>query len=301
MFRLFVIALLLCPAVADAQSSQQEAPLPAFVLQLPASVANMLIVETGSSTLFEYPHHDGELGSPTSRYISIGQNGAGKQRAGDRRTPLGIYFINEQLDTSRLHEKYGPTAFSLDYPNEWDRLSERSGDGIWLHGVTPGSDRRPPLDTDGCVALGNSELLELAGSLRPLVTPVLITREIRWDARENIAATRADLNAALADWKQSLLAGDLHRYQSLYANDFRHWGMNRDDWLAYRNRSFAHAVDDVSLEDVVLLADPEEDGLYLSRFRQTVVETDRTVVTIKRLYWKRSVDGELKIVAEDNG
>jgi len=52
---------------------------------------------------------------------------------------------------------------------------------------------------------------------------------------------------------------------------------------------------------VLLLADPEDDGLYLSRFRQAITYDDRTIATIKRLYWRRSEDGELRIVAEDNG
>jgi hypothetical protein len=91
--------------------------------------------------------------------------------------------------------------------------------------------------------LGNEELLELAGVLQPGVTPVLIARKIRWDSRENIEVLRDDLNTVLDTWKQSLLAGDLHRYQSLYSENFRHWGMNRGDWLAYRQTSFATEVD----------------------------------------------------------
>ena len=298
MFRLIVIAFLFGPGSVMAEAVDR---LPAHVLQLPEAIANILIIETESSTLYEYSHSRRGLEPPKKRYVSIGQNGVGKQRAGDRRTPLGIYFISEQLDTSRMHERYGPTAFPLDYPNEWDRLNERSGDGIWIHGVTPGSDHRPPLDTDGCVALGNSELLELAEVLVPHVTPVVITRDIRWDAEDNIAALRDELNVVLDTWKQSLLSGDLHRYFSLYDSDFQYRGMGRDEWLAYRQPSFAVAVDDVSLDEVVLLADPEHKGLFLSRFRQTIVKPERTVVTIKRLYWKRSEDGGLKIVAEDNG
>jgi hypothetical protein len=57
----------------------------------------------------------------------------------------------------------------------------------------------------------------------------------------------------------------------------------------------------VALHEVLLLADPEEAGLYLSRFRQRIGDDERTVETIKRLYWQRSADGNLRIVAEDNG
>ena len=60
-------------------------------------------------------------------------------------------------------------------------------------------------------------------------------------------------------------------------------------------------IEDFRLDDVLLLEDPENDGLFLSRFEQVIVEPDRKVATTKRLYWRRDENGELKIVAEDNG
>jgi murein L,D-transpeptidase YafK len=234
--------------------------------------------------------------------MSVGQNGVGKERAWDRRTPLGIYFIDEQLDTSGLHERYGPMAFPLDYPNVWDRINERSGDGIWIHGVAPNGGRRPPLDTDGCIALPNDELLALAQQLIPLVTPVIIAREIRWTGAEQIALLRTEINDALEAWAESQRAGDLYGYLSLYADDFSYHGMNRGEWAAYRLHAMNSAVvQGISLQDVLLLADPEDDGLYLSRFRQSINDDGRTIITIKRLYWRRTSEGDLKIVAEDNG
>ena len=77
--------------------------------------------------------------------------------------------------------------------------------------------------------------------------------------------------------------------------------MSRDQWASYRVATFAAAVDAISIDNVLLLADPEEEGLYLSRFRQSIAEGDRTFTTSKRLYWRRDGAGQLKIVAEDNG
>ena len=119
---------------------------PAYLLEMPDSVGLVLIAETATSTLHYFGPGENGARKQGGSYMSIGQRGAGKQRAWDRKTPLGIFFITEQLDTSKLHEKYGPTAFPLDYPSIWDRLNRRSGDGIWLHGVTPNAGRRPPLD-----------------------------------------------------------------------------------------------------------------------------------------------------------
>jgi len=299
MIRPLTLAVLLLPGVLAAQPGDG---LPAYLLQVPETVAAIFVAETNTATLYRFKV--GTTGPEYSdeRYMSIGQNGVGKTRAWDRRTPLGIYFVNEQLDTSGLDEKYGPMAFPLDYPNVWDRSNERSGDGIWIHGASPHGGRRPPLDTDGCIALSNEELLALKDQLMPLVTPVIIVRQISWLSSEQIAATRAELAAVLDLWAESRRSGDLHQYLSLYADEFEYRGMGRDDWAGYRLQTVSTTpIREFELQDVLLLADPEDSGLYLSRFRQIIVDGERTIVTTKRLYWRRTGDGALKIVAEDNG
>jgi murein L,D-transpeptidase YafK len=298
MSRLALIVLLLVPVAPHAQ----QGTLPVYLLEIPKSIDTILIAETETSTLHKFVSGDDGLQPQREIYMSVGQNGVGKQRAWDRRTPLGVYFINEQLDTTRLHEKYGPMAFPLDYPNIWDRINRRSGDGIWLHGVTPNAGRRPPLDTDGCIALPNEDLMALEEDLVPLVTPVLIARQIDWAGAEQVAALRDELRQALDTWVTSYKSGDLHQYLSLYADDFSYRGMNRDEWAAFRTQSITKAPpQSVELTDLLLLADPEYAGLYLARFNQAIVYDDRRIATVKRLYWRRTADGRLVIVAEDNG
>ena len=210
--------------------------------------------------------------------------------------------MTERLDTTRLHERYGPVAFPLDYPNIWDRRKHRGGDGIWLHGVDRRGGQRPPLDTDGCLAVPNEEILALEPVLEPTRTPVIIAREVRWADPADIAALRAELRSVVDAWANSIRTGDLHRYLSLYADEFTYRGMTRPQWAKYRVATLgARAIEDLRLDDVVLLADPEEDGLFVSRFQQVTVEAGRKVVTTKRLYWQRETGGELRVVAEDNG
>jgi hypothetical protein len=77
--------------------------------------------------------------------------------------------------------------------------------------------------------------------------------------------------------------------------------MNREEWAAYRTQSIMRApAVRIELDDVLLLADPEDSTLFLTRFHQDIVYEDRAISTVKRLYW-RLADGKLKIVAEDNG
>jgi murein L,D-transpeptidase YafK len=302
MIRGLIFALLFSPYLLAAAGDEPSSGVPAYVLKLPAAVKTVLIAETGTATLHRYVADEQGLLLSNAQRMSIGQEGVGKEKAGDRRTPLGIYFVMEELDTSNLHEKYGPVAFPLDYPNAWDAANHRSGSGIWIHGVMPGSGTRPERDTDGCIALPNEELLSLGPHLTPLQTPVIVAREIRWTSTQEIDATRDQLLAALKLWASSYRDGDWNRFLSLYSQDFAYRGMNREEWSAYRVQTVgARSIDDFTLDDVLLIADPEEDGLYLSRFRQSISESGRTNTTTKRLYWRRSASGDLKIVAEDNG
>ncbi len=279
-----------------------ESLLPAYLLEVPESVTDILIADAGSATMHRFERSGKGVVAVDQRYMSIGTAGAGKQRAWDRKTPLGVYFITETLDTSKLHDKYGVAAFPLDYPNAWDRYNDRTGYGIWLHGVDHNNPHRPPLDTDGCLAIPNDELLRLVDSLQPLVTPVIVAREIEWAEPSDIDATRTEFRAALATWRESLESGDLFTYLSMYADDFRYRGMDRDSWASYRYNVFdARKLGSVTLADVFLVADPEVPDLYLSRFTQVLQTTDGPVTTTKRLYWRRSDDSRWRIVSEDAG
>ncbi len=276
--------------------------VPAYLLELPPSVSDILIADAENATMHRFVQSDGKILKKDHRYMSIGLNGAGKQRAWDRKTPLGIYFLTEELDTSRLHDKYGVAAYPLDYPNVWDRQKERTGDGIWLHGVDHKNPERPPLDTDGCLALPNEELLKLADSLEPLVTPVIVARRMAWSSPAEQDELRTEFRLALELWRQSLEDEDLFAYLSLYAEDFRFQDMDRKSWAAYRLGVFAaRSLNRVALDDVMLLADPEERDLYLSRFTEILESDAGTVTTTKRLYWRRGQDHRWQIVAEDAG
>ena len=290
-------------AGADSNPSRFAAgELPAYLLELPDSVRDVLIADTGTATLYRFEIKEQAVIDVDARYMSIGLNGAGKQRAWDRKTPLGVYFITDRLDTSRMADKYGVAAFPLDYPNAWDRHQARTGNGIWLHGVDHKQPRRPPRDTDGCLALPNQQLLQLADRLQPLTTPVIVARQIEWALPAELAALRREFRAVLDRWRQSLEQGDLLTYLTLYHDEFTHRGMDKPDWASYRLDVFdARELLSVELKDVLLLLDPDEPDLYLSRFTQVSTTAGGPVTMTKRLYWKRRPGNVWQIVSEDAG
>jgi len=293
---LVVLCLVGVPARADER-------VPAYLIRLPAAVKTVFVAETSTSKFHRFENLDGmAVDYLGDSFMSIGQNGDGKQRNGDRKTPLGIYFVTEQLDTTRMHEKYGIMAFTLDYPNALDRRMERSGDGIWVHGVDRRGGERPVWDTDGCIALPNEDLEALESRFLPNVTPVLVSRSLAWVSQGQVDELRRELDAVVSLWAGSQRNGDMHAYLALYDDDFRHWGMSKADWIAFRNETLgSRAIEDIAISDVLLLADPAEDGTYLSRFRMVTTEEANTVVVTKRLYWQRDARGMFKVIAEDSG
>jgi murein L,D-transpeptidase YafK len=285
-------------AVAALSKTSQ---LPAYLLEMPDSVSDILIADADSATLRRFVRAGNEIVEKDQRYMSIGLNGTGKQRAWDRKTPLGVYFITEEIDTSNLNAKYGVAAYALDYPNAWDRQKQRTGSGIWLHGVDRRNPDRPPRDTEGCLALPNEELSLLADALEPQVTPIIVARKVAWATPDELRKTRREFRRVLDAWKISLESGDLDTHLSLYADDFQYRDMDKDEWSSYRTGEFeAQRLAGVTIDDVMLLADPEEPDLYLSRFKQVLSTEAGRKTTTKRLYWRRTDGDRWEIVSEDS-
>jgi len=295
-------SLLLVIIVVAPGSVFAEDRLPAALIRIPQSVTTVFLAETATAEFHRFERSGDDIVYTGAHYMSIGHAGAGKQRSGDKRTPLGVYFVTERLDTSKMHRKYGVTAFPLDYPNVWDLRANRSGDGIWVHGMDPGGGKRPQLDTDGCIALQNDDLAMLAEEFQDNVTPVLVMQELDWTTAASNSSLRVELENSVAAWADSVASGDLHTYLSSYDDEFRRWGMDKAQWSSFtvQNES-SRLVSAASVSELLLLAYPEEAGVYLSRFRLRVTNSGLVTEMMKRLYWRRDKHGVLRIIAEDDG
>ena len=117
-------------------------------------------------------------GLPVRTYdVALGGNPTGhKERAGDRRTPEGLYHIDARNPNSRFH-----LGLHVSYPNAQDIARARAqgvapGGDIMVHGLPNGQGRVGPLHrafdwTNGCVALTDEEIEELFSAV-PVGTPI---------------------------------------------------------------------------------------------------------------------------------
>lgn len=141
----------------------------------PVALADSVVIEKKAHRLTLY-----HLGTPFKRFrIALGGQPVGdKVSAGDRRTPEGIFAVEDRNDASDFH-----LALRLNYPDERhqaraDSLGLTPGGDIMIHGLPTaqamlGARHRQVDWTNGCVALTNAEIEELWRAV-PIGTPVEI-------------------------------------------------------------------------------------------------------------------------------
>jgi lipoprotein-anchoring transpeptidase ErfK/SrfK len=151
-------------------------PLPSSRLRLGApSIADSIVVYKRERTLTLFYR-----GVPVKSYfVALGSNPVGdKQRAGDQRTPEGLFHVNAHNPASKFH-----LALRISYPDDAHRaraaaIGADPGGDIMIHGLPPeysdaGKDHVANDWTNGCVALSNAEIEELWRAV-PDGTPVQI-------------------------------------------------------------------------------------------------------------------------------
>jgi L,D-transpeptidase YnhG len=182
--------------------------LPAEFALLPSSVQYAVAVDTSRSRLYLFKNGRAGLALERDVYVSIGKLGIAKLVEGDKRTPLGVYWITAALPQAQLDERFGSAALRFNYPNAWDRLQGRTGTGLYLHGVPPNVLTHVPRATDGCVAMANEDVGRLLKTLDLDTTPIVIARELNWVAPAEAQQTAAEFRPAYLAWDNARRSGD---------------------------------------------------------------------------------------------
>lgn len=163
-------------------------------------------------------------------YISVGLSGIDKWVEGDKRTPLGVYYITSSLNPQNLPDLYGVGALPINYPNALDVQRGKTGSGIWLHGTPREQFVRAPQASDGCVVLSNPDLERVLATVRTRTTPVVIAKELNWVAPEALQADRDQFESHLRAWQNARVQGDLDGLRELYSERFQVQGRKLNQW-----------------------------------------------------------------------
>jgi murein L,D-transpeptidase YafK len=150
------------------QSDEPEENLQLFLYSAEGPV-HFIVVEKKHQKLRLYEQRDG-LRLVKEFTCATGENQGTKKSSGDARTPEGIYHLTEIYEDKQI-SVFGSRAFHLNYPNIFDTHAGRHGDGIFIHGTNK---KLIPNSTNGCIALNNSDLDELAPYLTVNAIPIVV-------------------------------------------------------------------------------------------------------------------------------
>ncbi len=222
--------------VRDQKNPPPADHVPRYLLRLDPAQKHAIVVDARSARVYVYENTNGTPRLVRDYYSTIGKHGFLKEREGDKKTPIGAYHVTSHIPGRKLPDLYGWGAFPINYPNEWDRRLGRTGHGIWIHGVPADTYARSPLASDGCVALANPEMEELAKFVRPGVTPVVIAEQIEWLSAQAWRAEAGAFASLFEQWRQDWESRDTGRYLAHYSRDFRSEGMDYARWADHKRR-----------------------------------------------------------------
>lgn len=275
--------------------------VPTPILALSERHPYVIVVDLPRARLYVLANQKGRLTLVREHYAAMGRNGAGKHSKGDLRTPIGIYTVTGFTPDDQLPDLYGAGAFPLTYPNSWDRHNGRDGSGIWLHGIDRNLVSRSPRSSEGCVTMGNSDLVALKPFLVPGETPVILADSVQWLPPAQSNDLRDQLLAAIEDWRAKWSAIDTDGYLAYYADNFVSEGMSKTAFSAYKQRVNAGKKKiDVQLRDLDVLRYPGERDLVMVQFTQEYKSDNYAAVSFKQQFWRQQPGGSWKIELEES-
>jgi murein L,D-transpeptidase YafK len=273
---------------------------PKYLLQMPPGQKYALIADTRASRLYVYQNIEGQARYVADYYISSGKNGSRKLKEGDKKTPVGVYFITANLPRNKLTEFYGSGAFPINYPNEWDKRHKRNGFGIWLHGTPSSTYSRPPRASEGCLVLSNQDLDAVGTAMQVGITPIIISDEVEWEKPGETIVLREQLALNLENWRRDWESGNIEAYVAHYGRDFSNGNQNLADWIKHKRQVMAaNSRIKVDVRNIGMFLYPGRSDLVVVNFDQEYISNNFSDKMKKRQYWIREgKPGQWKIIHE---
>lgn len=276
-----------------------EGAVPSQFLALASQSRHAIAVDASKSRLYLFenqtPAASGSQLAPPPRlrllgdfYISVGLLGIEKSAEGDKRTPLGVYYITSNLNPATLPDLYGVGALPISYPNPLDIQRGKTGGGIWLHGTPKEQFVRAPQASDGCVVLSNPDLEKLLSTVQIRTTPVVIAQELQWVQPDALDEERRSFETALEAWRKAKSDGQVDRLKDFYAvradngKDLGTWSRVESEIRSQRTPR------EVAIKDLSLLRWKDNQDTMVVTFGEVAQNQARGVT--RRQYWSRERD-----------
>lgn len=260
--------------------------VPAEFLKLSSQNKHAIAVDASRARLYLFENRANGPELVADYYITVGKLGLGKEVEGDQRTPLGVYFITNQISPKTLKDFYGSGALPINYPNMLDIKRGKTGKGIWLHGTPSNQFSRAPQASDGCVVLANPDLLNIIRQVEIRSTPVLISKQLKWVAPTGLAQVSHEFTNQLNAWSAAKSSGKIKDLASFYATDFNNNGKSLNDWLPTLQQEVASLQGkSVAIKDLSLIHWVDSNETMVVTFGEII--TGQRSGQTKRQYWQK--------------
>ncbi len=223
------------------------------------SVEFVFVANKQNSTLKLFENKDNKLQETFSLNSLMGLKPGDKMVEGDLKTPIGSYDLTAKL--TKLDQFYGPLAYVTSYPNTYDKVQEKTGYGIWIHGLPLNGDRE--INTRGCIAIDNNILSDIDKLINHKKT-ILITAD--GTPPEITKSQIATLLTSLFVWRKAWEENNLQNYINFYDKDnFKRFDrMDFNDFIDYKKRIFSKNEKKIIIfSDINISPYPNEKGELL--------------------------------------
>jgi len=259
----------------------------------------LFVADKEARTLTIWGHEGSTVKLVGSYPMDIGKNSGDKVSNGDAKTPEGIYFIQDRLETANTnYEDYGIRAFPLDYPNFFDRFAGKSGSGIWLHAIP--ETKSLLRGSRGCVVVRNEIITKITSMINVKRTPVIITDKVNYITPEELARQGQEAKDWLESWRASWANKDIDNYISHYADNYKgqykKLKMNKAQWRSYKaflNKQYKTIS--VTVRDPVIISRKDEAIIHFIQDYKSAGINDSGE---KTLFVKRNPAGKFEILTE---
>lgn len=224
-----------------------------------------------------------------------GKKEGDKHKSGDHRTPEGIYFIQNIKEGTELpFDLYGIRAFTLDYPNLFDKRQGKTGHGIWLHSIP--DEKGLERGSRGCVVLRNESILDISKYVDLQQTAVIIEKSTSPMANDELTEERKNILTFLNTWKKAWTSKDIESYMQFYSK--KHFSSDGKNWTSWKNHkenlNKHYSTIQVQLSRPVIFS---HENRYIAQFLQNYRSDKNKDFGKKTLFFEKE-GADFKIIAE---
>ena len=197
------------------------------------SIRYIIVCQKDKKNITLYKKEKNRFTAKLSKDVFIGKGKGDKTKEGDMKTPVGAYDLENKI--TKLDPFYGPLALVTSYPNTFDKIQNKNGHGIWIHGL-PYDQKRDDF-TKGCIALENGGVKELDSKIDYKKSVLLIAEKKVKNITKNEIST---ILSQVFQWRDAWKKSNIDKYLAFYSKDFKRYdGMNLKKFKRYKKRVFA--------------------------------------------------------------